>query len=99
MPKVVVEKQMGYTRAEFLRILPKALGGEAFSLNADGRTIEHDGGQGRLTIVLSEEKMREITPLVRLPYMDVRFEFSGYADDDLKAFRKRLDRSFQKGGG
>ena len=99
MSKVVVEKQMGYTRSEFLRVLPKALGSDTFTQSVDGKTIEYGSGKGRLVITLSEERVREITPLVRIPYMDVTFEFNDFADDDLTVFRKRLDRSFQKGGG
>ena len=99
MPKVVVEKQMGYTRSEFLRVLPKALGGDAFTQSTDGNTIEYDSGNGRMVITLSKERVREITPLVRIPYMDVTFVFEDFGNGDLVAFRKRLDRSFQKGGG
>ena len=99
MSKVVVEKEMGYTQAEFHRVLPKALGSEDYATANEGREIVFVQDGTRLTITLSEQKIRSITPLMRLPYMEVGFVFEGFTDETLAAFRAKLDRSFQKGGG
>jgi len=97
--KVVVEKEMGYTQAEFHRVLPKALGSSDYETAKDGRDIVFEQAGKRLHIVLSEEKIRSITPLMRIPYMEVTFTFEGFSEEGLSDLRRRLDRSFQKGGG
>ncbi len=97
--KVVVEKEMGYTQAEFYRILPKALGSSDYETANGGREILFEQAGARLKITLSEEKIRTITPLMRIPYMEVTFTFEGFAEEGLADLRRRLDRSFQKGGG
>jgi len=99
MSKVVVEKEMGYTQAEFHRVLPKALGSGDYKTTLEGREIVFENGKTRLTITLSDQKIRSITPLMRIPYMEVSFIFEGFTTEGLEAFRKKLDRSFQKGGG
>ena len=92
----VVDKEMGYTHADFLRLLPKAVG-EADIL-VDGRVIRVGDGERRLRIDLSEEAVRRLGNF-RLPVTHVRLTFSGYTEAERNAALERFWRAYQKGGG
>ena len=92
----VVDKEMGYSHAEFLRLLPKAV--EGSDIAVDGRVIRVRDGDRRLRIDLSEESVRRIGNF-RLPVTHARLTFSGYSEDERDAALERFWRAFQKGGG
>ena len=87
---------MGFTRPEFMRILPSALHGYAYRVDDEGIRVEVGGSS--LTIRLGQERVRRIA-LLRLPFVEVEFD---YADVDEKAFReflRQFDLYYRKGGG
>lgn len=90
----VVEKEMGLTRAEFLRVLPRVLDGADFVAAGQRITVE---GMG-LTIILMEAPPRRIGS-VALPVMRVRLELDRWVEADADVFLARFDRHFQRGGG
>lgn len=92
----IVHKEMGYTRAELLRLLPKALGSD--DVNIDGNRIELRQGSTRLSIELGPESERRLGNF-RLPVLPVRLEFCGYSAADIEAALERFWRTYQKGGG
>lgn len=92
----LVHKEMGYTHAEFLRLLPKALNGAA--QQADGDTITVDDGARRLQIELGRESERRIGN-IRLPVLPVDLTFTGYSEAEVEATLGRFWRVFQRGGG
>ena len=92
----VVDKEMGYTHADFLRLLPKAVGGA--DIRIDGRVVEVSTGDHRLRIDLSEETVRRLGNF-RLPVTHVRLTFSGYSDAERDAALTRFWQTYQKGGG
>lgn len=92
----IVDKEMGYTHADFLRLLPKAVGGAAIRI--DGRTIRVGDGDRWLRIDLSEESVRRLGHF-RLPVTHVRLTFAGYSDAERAAALERFWRAYQKGGG
>ena len=92
----VVHKEMGYTHAEFMRLLPKAVGGAAMQVT--GSKIEVREGERSLRIELGEEGERRIANL-RLPMTPVNLVFSGYGDAEIEAALDRFWRAYQKGGG
>ncbi len=92
----VVTKEMGYTHREFLRLLPKALGSDDYTV--DGREIRFTDGERQLDISLSEEGERRIA-LVRIPMTEVQLSFTGYDQPGIEAALKLFWRAYQKGGG
>ena len=91
----IVDKEMGYTHAEFLRLLPKAVGGD---IRVEGHVIKVGAGDRRLRIELSEESVRRLGNF-RLPVTHVRLTFEGYTDAERNAALARFWQTYQKGGG
>lgn len=90
-------KEMGYTHADFMRHLPKAVGGAA--MNIEEHAVEVAGRDGRrLRIELGPESERKIG-FFRIPVLPVTLRFSGYGEDEVKAALEQFARAFQKGGG
>ncbi|UCH73172.1 MAG: hypothetical protein JSU82_12505 [Rhodospirillales bacterium] len=92
----IVDKEMGYTHADFLRLLPKAVGDGEISIS--GHTIQVSNGERRLRIDLSEESVRHLGHF-RLPVTHVQLTFSGYSDAERSAALERFWKAYQKGGG
>ncbi len=92
----VVEKEMGFSHAEFMRLLPKAVNGA--DIQAKGREIRVGDGSRLLRIDLSEESERRLGH-IRIPVTHVRLTFTGYSEAEIEAALFRFERSFQKGGG
>lgn len=93
---VTITKDMGVTHAEFFRLLPRALGTEAYS--RDGARVVLEDGNRRLEITLGPEGRRQIA-LLRLPRTAVTLSFIGYSDDDRAAALALFERAFQRAGG
>ena len=93
---VTVSKDMGVTHAEFFRLLPRALGTEAYSPHGDRVVLEN--GSRRLEITLGPEATRQIA-LMRVPKTAVTLSFTGYSDVDRAAALALFDRAFQRAGG
>jgi hypothetical protein len=87
---------MGFTRAEFLRILPAALN------NHQARIGEHEADvtidDGALRINIGEQKFRKIAS-ISLPYLDVDFSFTGLPQPRVDEFMRFFDLRYQRGGG
>lgn len=90
------EKEMGVTHAEFFRLLPTALGSEAYARNGNRVVLEDDGR--RVAIELGVERQRQIA-LLSIPSTRIWLELSGFSDDDADAFVRRFERTYQRGGG
>lgn len=94
---VVVEREMGFDRDDFIRVLPKGLRHDRFVIDGDVIRIKAPPGR-RFTIYLSEKPPRRIA-LLRLPVLGVRFEFEGYAEDEARALLATFDKHVHRGGG
>jgi len=92
----VIHKEMGYTHAEFLRLLPKAVDGAL--LRVKGNRIIVDDGARRLRIEIGLESERRLGNF-RLPVTPVSLAFAGYSEAEVEAALERFRRVFQKGGG
>lgn len=93
---IVIEKEMGIDHRDFLRLLPRALDGRESRI--DGNRIVIEDGARRLEITLGETSERRIA-LLALPVTPVRFEFTGYSEDQATAAMRRIDQAFLRGGG
>ncbi|TRZ57554.1 MAG: hypothetical protein D4S02_13590 [Rhodocyclaceae bacterium] len=88
--------EMTVTRAEFLRLLPAAVGGAVFVEEADAfRHSEPDRSWRIVFTPLPELRIG----LVKLARHRVEFEFEGYAADEIDAFMVRFELYFRRGGG
>jgi hypothetical protein len=93
---IVFKKEMGIDHGDFFRLLPRALGDLAYTLE-DRRAVIADGDR-RLVITLSETTERRIALMV-LPVTHVTFAYSGYSPAEAKAFQTHIDLRYQRGGG
>ena len=92
----IVRKEMGYTHKEFMRLLPKAVGGA--DMRITGNEIEVREGDRSLRIEIGEEGERRIASF-RLPMTPVSLAFTGYNEAEIEAALDRFWRAYQKGGG
>jgi hypothetical protein len=90
-------RQYGLSHADLARILPRFLPGA--TVTCKGRTYYFVlVDEQSVTITLGPEQERRLG-LMRIPFVDLRFDFAGLDEAQRRDFRERFDRSFQKGGG
>jgi hypothetical protein len=94
--EAVLDREMGCSRAEFMRWLPGAAGHAGATVGADGLTLSLGGGQVR--IELQERPERRIARVV-LPVLAVRFRFLGLEAAARERFLARFDAYTRRGGG
>jgi hypothetical protein len=92
-----IEKEIGFTHAEFFRLLP-ILAGET-PLQVEGTRIVLGRGPRRIEILLDRERERVLSPIVRIPYTPLQFVFYAYSDEDQLRFERHFERVYHKGGG
>jgi hypothetical protein len=86
---------MGITRAEFLRLLPAAVGRAPFLIEGDEI---HGHGAPSWRIRLREMPQRRIG-LVALPVLEVELAVDAPSDAQAQAFVDRFLLGFQRAGG
>ncbi|MCK5444717.1 MAG: hypothetical protein KAI73_03785 [Rhodospirillaceae bacterium] len=92
----VIDKEMGINKADFLRIIPRALDSHDYQVAGDVVTFVQEGRTFRITHVeLSPRKLGGFS----IPRADVRLELEGFSDDEATAAVDRFDRYFHRGGG
>ena len=87
--------EMGITRADFLRLLPAAVGQAPFYLEGDEI---HGDGAPSWRIKLREMPQRRIA-LLALPVLDVELVIDAPSGTEAKAFLDRFLLGFQRAGG
>lgn len=92
-----LDREMGYTHAEFFKQAPRTF--KQHDYRIEDNTIIVSLSKGEVRIHVGPEKIREITPMVRLPYVEVSIKFDQVDDDTQKKFMRLFDSSYQKGGG
>lgn len=96
MVKSVV-KEMAMTREEFLRMLPHAMAGQAYTLNgASGGTVAD--AERVIEIVVQERSPRRIGSLT-LPVTSIELTLCGYGEAEAAEALRRFDLAYQRGGG
>ena len=91
------DREYGCTEREWLRWMPEAVHGHAWS-QPDATCLQVVLGQGELLITWQVLPARVIA-LVRLPRMAVRFRFDAVEAKAREAFMRRFDLHLQRGGG
>lgn len=90
------EREMGCTEAEWLMWLPRAIGAHAWESHANAATAHI--GEGKLHLHWRALEPRRLGQ-VRLPRLQMRFEFSDLDEAARHTFMKRFDLYTQRGGG
>lgn len=92
------ERDMGYSVAEFFRILPNAVGDYDYSIDGDRIEIRPAAGSRRLELRVRELPERKIG-MIRIPRIQLAFRFEQFTPEERREFLAAFDRSFQRGGG
>ena len=91
-----IERDFGLSHSDFQRIFPRV---EPGAKKLSDLSFELERGDGRrLQIELSDEHIRRLATL-KIPFIDIRFRFTGWNESQRTEFFDKFDRSFQKGGG
>lgn len=93
----VKRDEMGITHSDFRRIFPRLVeDANSHSGDLETEVIWDDGRQLRVSV--SPEQIRKIA-LLRIPYVNISFEFQSFSSEARDQFMVRFDRAFHKGGG
>jgi hypothetical protein len=92
----LLEREMGCSRADFVRWLAGATRNAPVRVEGDVWTLAVDGGH--VQISLSEEAPRRLAGL-SLPVLRVRFRFLGLGDAAREDFIAHFDAYTRRGGG
>ena len=93
---IAVQREFGLSHSDFYRIFPRV---EPAAEQLRERVFRVSRDDGRvLDIEISEEKIRRLG-ILKIPYIDISFRFTGWSDAQRVEFFEKFDRSFQKGGG
>jgi hypothetical protein len=87
---------MGITRAEFLRLLPVAVGNEPFRIEGDDIVATGEAGSWRIHI---EERPGRAFGPVALPVLAVTLAFDRANETEARAFVERFLLGYQRAGG
>lgn len=99
---------MTCTVAEWLRLLPPAIGSHEFEITtveaAGSASVQLCNPNSTQTVIASLQIRWHAAPprhiaLVRLPQLCVNFQFAGTHADERLAFMQRFDLFMQRGGG
>lgn len=97
VPDFTWHAQMGFTRAELLRALPRAVTPfETRDNNANPVEIVYDSHIVHLHT--GPERLRVIASL-KIPELPVTLDFFGFDEAEFASFLSRFRRYLQKGGG
>ena len=95
----ILNREMGYTRVEFMRTLPAAMHDYDYTVEDDVITvIAPEAPDKTMIITLGDEAIRKIA-MIRIPFMYVDFDFSQVDEVVHKRFLTQFDLYFKKGGG
>ena len=91
-------RDMGYSVEEFFRVLRAAVRDYELSVSDHVAviTVGHDNHVLRLSVTPLPDR---ILGNMRLPHIDVCFEFINFTKQQREDFMKAFDRSYQRGGG
>lgn len=92
------KRDMGYSATDFFRILPSALKGYTHTIEDNEVTVNGDGGDQKVQLVVKPLPDRTIG-MIRIPRIEVEFSFHNFSEKERKEFMVHFDRSYQRGGG
>jgi hypothetical protein len=90
------EREMGCTEADWLRLLPAAVGDTHWKIQTNSAGVRIGDGALGLKWVVAEPRN---IGLVSMPRLLVSFRFAGLSDEQRYIFMKRFDLYMHRGGG
>jgi hypothetical protein len=93
---VCISKKMAMTQADFLRLLPEVFGEDFYQIYPD--RVERREPNRKLSIRLNPTGTLKIGAIA-MPQLQLDFVFSGYQPLETKAFFKRFNAVYHRGGG
>ena len=97
IPDFTWRAQMGFTRAELLRALPRAVTPYEIR-NTDVNPVEIVFDNHIVHLHTGPERLRVIASL-KIPELPVTLDFFGFDEIEFESFLSRFRRYLQKGGG
>jgi len=92
-----LDKEMGYTHSEFVKLLPRCLSGYKYSISNE--LVHITVPSGRVEIHIGVEGERVFTELVKFPILPIQIKFIEVSESDRSDFLRRFDQSIMKGLG
>lgn len=89
---------MGYSRKDFLRVLPRALRDYNYEIDGDQLNISHSVKTGKLTLLVTSLPNR-ILGGFKIERSEVKFSFDGFTPEEREEFMLYFDRGYRRGGG
>lgn len=89
-------RDMGCTPREWLGWLPEAVGPHAWTLGPNEAEVTLGAGRLRLRWAVLPAR---VIALMRMPRLQVSFDFQGLTAEERYTFMKRFDLYMQRGGG
>ncbi len=90
---------MGFSRTEFIRVLPRALSGYLIESQGVDRWHISDPQRKLLVSLRIDVGPERCIGALRLPVLAVEMEFLAAEDGPRRDFLRRFERGFHKGGG
>ena len=94
---MVLQREMGLTYADFFRSLSQLPKGWLQETYSDGADLRYAGGT--VHISLGPQRERHLSSLMRIPLIEVIFNYVDLSEAETKRFQSRFDLTFQRGGG
>lgn len=94
--RITIKRDFGLMLSDFTRIFPRVW---PDAQRIDDATVSVNlEPTGQVTVALSEQKYRKLA-MLRIPYLDITFDFEATTEEQRAEFFGDFERSFQKGGG
>lgn len=92
-----LNREMGYTHQEFLKLLPRSLSEYVFNVQKNCVSIELENGTALIQI--GTERVRRITDSVSFPILPIKIQFVDANEKAQSRFLQKFDYSYMKGLG
>ncbi|MEM6998828.1 MAG: hypothetical protein AAF419_03200 [Pseudomonadota bacterium] len=90
-----LDREMGFTRKEFFKVLPRAFSDYIYEINDNLIKIELE--KGIVLIEIGDERERRYTDYVYFPILPVNINFVNVDDNGQSRFLRKFDASYMKG--
>lgn len=94
----VFTRDMGYSKNDFLRVLPRAIRDYDHIVEGDQVKISNSKNKHKLILTLSALPNRVLGNII-IERVDVKFEFIDFSAKQQTEFMLQFDRGYRRGGG
>ena len=93
-----ISLEMGYSRDEFIRVLPGAMRDWPVTGGPDVWQVRDSAGE-LVARVYIEPRSERVMGALRLPVLAVTIDPGGAGENVMREFMRRFERGFHRGGG